>query len=237
MITTFAIHVEDKPGVLTRVSSLFRRRAFNIESLTVGHTDRQGVSRMTIVVDTDELGARRIEAHLYKLVNVLRVENITLNAAVFRDLAMIKVAGDRRVAHAHHAAGRRVPRAGRGRGARFADHRDHGYRGQDRRPAGSAAPVWRARDGAHGPGGDVARPPQPRPRGRRTRYASPKTITTYFIRFNRFQRRGAGPPGKTEKTKDFGFSALPGGPAPRRRRQKRTPWQRRCTTMTTRISD
>ena len=92
MITTFAIHVEDKPGVLTRVSSLFRRRAFNIESLTVGHTDRPGVSRMTIVVDTDELGARRIEAHLYKLVNVLRVENITLNAAVFRDLAMIKVA-------------------------------------------------------------------------------------------------------------------------------------------------
>ena len=92
MITTFAIHVEDKPGVLTRVSSLFRRRAFNIESLTVGHTDRPGVSRMTIVVDTDELGSRRLEAHLYKLVNVLRVENITLNAAVFRDLAMIKVA-------------------------------------------------------------------------------------------------------------------------------------------------
>src|ERR687895_145840 len=92
MITTFAIHVENKPGVLTRVSSLFRRRAFNIESLTVGHTDKPGVSRMTIVVDTDELGARRIEAHLYKLVNVLRVENITLNAAVFRDLAMIKVA-------------------------------------------------------------------------------------------------------------------------------------------------
>ena len=92
MITTFAIHVEDKPGVLTRVSSLFRRRAFNIESLTVGHTDRPGVSRMTVVVDTDELGARRIEAHIYKLVNVLRVETITVAPAVFRDLAMIKVA-------------------------------------------------------------------------------------------------------------------------------------------------
>ena len=64
MITTFAIHVENKPGVLTRVSSLFRRRAFNIESLTVGHTDRPGVSRMTIVVDTDEIGARRLEAAL-----------------------------------------------------------------------------------------------------------------------------------------------------------------------------
>jgi acetolactate synthase-1/3 small subunit len=92
MITTFAVYVEDKPGVLTRVSSLFRRRAFNIESLTVGHTDKPGVSRMTIVVDTDELGARRIEAHTYKLVNVLRVENITAGPGVYRDLAMIKVA-------------------------------------------------------------------------------------------------------------------------------------------------
>src|SRR5258706_6004450 len=92
MINTFALYVENKPGVLTRVSSLFRRRAFNIESLTVGHTDKPGVSRMTIAVDTDELGARRIEAHLYKLVNVLRIENITASPAVFRDLAMIKVA-------------------------------------------------------------------------------------------------------------------------------------------------
>ena len=92
MITTFAVYVENKPGVLTRVASLFRRRAFNIESLTVGHTDKPGVSRMTIAVDTDELGARRIEAHIYKLVNVLRVENITAAPAVFRDLAMIKVA-------------------------------------------------------------------------------------------------------------------------------------------------
>src|SRR5437764_8527829 len=91
MITTFAIYVEDKPGVLTRVSSLFRRRAFNIESLTVGHTDTAGVSRMTVAVDADELSARRIEAHIYKLVNVLRVEKITASAAVFRDLAMIKV--------------------------------------------------------------------------------------------------------------------------------------------------
>src|SRR5262245_34477423 len=92
MLNTFAVYVENKPGVLTRVSSLFRRRAFNIESLTVGHTDRPGVSRMTIVVDTDELGARRIEAHIYKLVNVLRVQNITAAPGVFRDLAMIKVA-------------------------------------------------------------------------------------------------------------------------------------------------
>ncbi len=84
MLTTFVVHVDDRPGVLNRVASLFRRRVFNIESLTVGHSDKPGVSRMTIVVDTDELGGRRIEAHLYKLVNVLKVENITVVPSVFR---------------------------------------------------------------------------------------------------------------------------------------------------------
>ena len=92
MRNTFVVYVEDRPGVLNRVASLFRRRAFNIESLTVGRTELPRVSRMTICVDTDENGARRLEANLYKLVNVLRVENITQTPAVFRDLAMIKVA-------------------------------------------------------------------------------------------------------------------------------------------------
>ena len=91
-MTTFVVHVEDRPGVLTRVSALFRRRAFNIDSLTVGHTDRSGVSRMTIVVDVDAAGARRVEAHLYKLVHVLRVDDVTHRPAVTRELAMIKVA-------------------------------------------------------------------------------------------------------------------------------------------------
>ena len=91
---TLVAYVEDKPGVLNRVASLFRRRAFNIESLAVGHTDQPGVSRMTIVVDSDELGARRLEANLYKLVNVLRVEDVTNEAAVVRDLALIKVAAN-----------------------------------------------------------------------------------------------------------------------------------------------
>lgn len=88
---TLVAYVEDKPGVLNRVASLFRRRTFNIESLTVGHTEQEGVSRMTIVVDTDEFGARRAEANLYKLVNVLRVDDVTTQAAVMRDLALIKV--------------------------------------------------------------------------------------------------------------------------------------------------
>ena len=78
--------------MLTRVASLIRRRGFNIESLTVGHTEQPGVSRMTIVMDSDERAVPRIEANLYKLVNVIRVENITAQPSVYRDLAMIKVA-------------------------------------------------------------------------------------------------------------------------------------------------
>jgi len=98
MLHTFAVYVDNKPGVLNRVASLVRRRAFNIESLTVGHTEVAGVSRMTVVVDTDEYGARRLEAHLSKIVPVRRVENITATPSIARDLALIKVAatGDAR---------------------------------------------------------------------------------------------------------------------------------------------
>lgn len=92
MLNTFVVYVENKPGVLTRVASLFRRRAFNIDSLTVGRTEKPEVSRMTITVDADYDQARRIEANLYKLVNVLLVDNITNEASIVRDLAMIKVA-------------------------------------------------------------------------------------------------------------------------------------------------
>ncbi|HOA23529.1 MAG TPA: acetolactate synthase small subunit [Aggregatilineales bacterium] len=94
MLQTFVVYVEDKPGVLNRVASLFRRRAFNIESLTVGHTDQEGVSRMTIIAQADDITARHIEANLYKLVNVLRVENVTREPTVVRDLALIKVRAD-----------------------------------------------------------------------------------------------------------------------------------------------
>jgi acetolactate synthase-1/3 small subunit len=94
-MNTFVVRVENVPGVLTRVASLIRRRGFNIESLTVGHAETDGVSRMTIVVDTDELGARRVEANLYKLINVLRVDNITAQPSVTRDLALVKVTATR----------------------------------------------------------------------------------------------------------------------------------------------
>src|SRR5450759_339845 len=88
---TIIVLVEDKPGVLNRVASLFRRRAFNIESLTVGHTETDGVSRMTITVDGDEVGIERLTAYLYKLVNVIQVVDLSTVPSVSRDLAMIKV--------------------------------------------------------------------------------------------------------------------------------------------------
>jgi acetolactate synthase-1/3 small subunit len=83
--------VENKPGVLTRVASLFRRRGFNIESLTVGHTDSPDVSRMTIVIDANKTDATMVQHNLYKLVNVIDVEDLTRKPAVLRDLALIKV--------------------------------------------------------------------------------------------------------------------------------------------------
>ncbi len=84
--------VEDKPGVLNRVASMFRRRNFNIESLAVGHTDQPGISRMTIVIDSTQTNADRVIANLYKLVNVIRIDDLSNVPAVIRDLAIIKVA-------------------------------------------------------------------------------------------------------------------------------------------------
>jgi acetolactate synthase-1/3 small subunit len=88
---TLIAHVEDKPGVLARIASLFRRRGYNIASLTVGRTAEPGVSRLTLVIDADDDTARRIEANLYKLVNVLLVEDVTFGASVSRELALVKV--------------------------------------------------------------------------------------------------------------------------------------------------
>jgi acetolactate synthase-1/3 small subunit len=83
--------VENKPGVLNRVASLFRRRNFNIESLNVGRTQDPSISRMTIVMDSEAQDARRVEAHLYKLVNVIDVQELTNQPSVTRDLALIKI--------------------------------------------------------------------------------------------------------------------------------------------------
>ena len=83
--------VQDHPGVLNRVASLFRRRMFNIESLTVGHTDQPGISRMTIVVDGATTDVEQVIKQLYKLIEVLKVSEITHDPAVAHELALIKV--------------------------------------------------------------------------------------------------------------------------------------------------
>jgi acetolactate synthase I/III small subunit len=88
---TFVVYVENKPGVLNRIASLFRRRGYNIESLTVGHTERPNISRMTIVASIGEGAAHRVEANIYKLVNVLSVEDVTHATTISRSLALIKV--------------------------------------------------------------------------------------------------------------------------------------------------
>ena len=91
---TFITWVEDRPGVLNRVISLFRRRGFNIESLTVARTEKPHVSRITLVVEADDDTARRLEANLYKLINVLYVEDVTRRAPVECELALIKLRAD-----------------------------------------------------------------------------------------------------------------------------------------------
>jgi acetolactate synthase-1/3 small subunit len=88
---TLVAKVMDQPGVLNRVASLFRRRAFNIESLTVGHTETEDVSRMTIVVDTARVPAPVVAANLRKLIPVAEVVDVTHLPTVDRDLALIRV--------------------------------------------------------------------------------------------------------------------------------------------------
>jgi acetolactate synthase-1/3 small subunit len=91
MQQTMIALVENKPGVLNRVASLFRRRNYNIESLAVGRTERPDVSRMTIVVEGNPEDTARVEANLYKLVNIIDVVDVTGQPSITRDLALIKV--------------------------------------------------------------------------------------------------------------------------------------------------
>src|SRR5580698_1975737 len=92
MLHTFVALVQDKPGVLTRVASLFRRLSINIVSLTVGESERSDTSRMTIVCEAPENAAHRIRASLYKLETTVHVDEVNRAQAVVRELCLIKVA-------------------------------------------------------------------------------------------------------------------------------------------------
>jgi len=89
---TLSVLVENRPGALMRVTSLFARRGFNIDSLAVGPTERHDVSRITLRVDCEHTSLEQIEKHMHKLVNVLRVQELTPGESVERELALLKVA-------------------------------------------------------------------------------------------------------------------------------------------------
>ncbi|MEN9232022.1 MAG: acetolactate synthase small subunit [Thermostichus sp. DG02_5_bins_236] len=88
---TLSALVQDQPGVLTRIAGMFARRGFNIDSLTVGPTERPGVSRITMVVPGDEQDVEQMTKQLYKLIDVLKVTDITHVPCVERELMLIKV--------------------------------------------------------------------------------------------------------------------------------------------------
>jgi acetolactate synthase-1/3 small subunit len=89
---TLSVMVENKPGALTRVTSMFARRGYNIESLAVGPTERDDVSRITLRVDCAQHSLEQIEKQMHKLVNVLRVQELAPGESVERELALLKVA-------------------------------------------------------------------------------------------------------------------------------------------------
>ncbi|MCH2525021.1 MAG: acetolactate synthase small subunit [Dehalococcoidia bacterium] len=90
---TIVALVEDKPGTLNRIASMFRKRGFNISSLAVGHSETSGLSRMTFVVDGDDATVEQVTKQLYKLVDVIKVSDISKGNqdSVLRELALIKV--------------------------------------------------------------------------------------------------------------------------------------------------
>ena len=91
---TLSVLVEDQPGVLARIASLFARRGFNIESLAVGPTEAEGVSRMTIVVNVADSPLEQVTKQLNKLINVLKIVELDNSAAVQRELLLVKVKAD-----------------------------------------------------------------------------------------------------------------------------------------------
>ena len=103
MLHTFVALVQDKPGVLTRVASLFRRLNINIVSLTVGESERADTSRMTIVAEAPENAADRIRASLYKLETTIDVDEVNRSEAVVRELCLIKVEAGPNQPHGLHS--------------------------------------------------------------------------------------------------------------------------------------
>ena len=91
---TLSVLVENKPGVLARVASLFSRRGFNIESLAVGPTEIADISRMTIVVNVEDSPLEQVTKQLNKLINVLKIVELDTESSVQREIMLVKVRSD-----------------------------------------------------------------------------------------------------------------------------------------------
>ena len=91
---TLTVLVEDKPGVLTRIAGLFARRGFNIDSLTVGASEKPGLSRMTITVDAAEHPVDQVSKQLHKLINVVKIRDLDPEATVSAELMLVRVSAE-----------------------------------------------------------------------------------------------------------------------------------------------
>ena len=145
---TLSVLVENKPGVLARVSGLFSRRGFNIESLAVGPTEHADVSRMTIVVAVEDFPLEQVTKQLNKLVHVLKIVELEPTQSVQRQVLLVKVRADPAVRSQVLEIVRAVPRQGRRRRARGAHDRGDGHRREDRGPAEESGALRHPGDGA-----------------------------------------------------------------------------------------
>ena len=125
-----SVLVENKPGVLSRVTGLISRRGFNIESLSVGPTEDPTMSRVTAIVKADDVAYEQITKQLHKLISVHKITDLTNDAAIERELVLFKVNAQPERAQRDHRDRQRVPCEDRGRGPQLADHRGHGRREQ-----------------------------------------------------------------------------------------------------------
>jgi len=117
--------VENTPGLLTRVAGLFARRGFNIDSLAVGVTEVPGISRITVVVDLEDLPLEQVTKQLNKLINVIKIVELDFPTSVQREHMLVKVRTDKREPVERHRGRQSVPRLGRGLCVRRAGDRGH----------------------------------------------------------------------------------------------------------------
>ena len=153
-----SILVENKPGVLTRIAGLFARRGFNIDTLVVGPTDDESLSRITLTVDGAMHPIDQVTKQLHKLVNVLKIRDLEPDEAVAREMALFKISADAgsrgeimQVVEIFRAKIIDVQRRSR-------DRRGHRHARQGRGVRAHGAPVRPGRDGAHGRDRPLARP-------------------------------------------------------------------------------